>query len=55
MGECCDDMFICQGKQRVDLSLSCRLKIDYGRCERGRGEPPFDKYWKQKRREGKEP
>ena len=43
MGKYCDDMFICQGKNRSKLSLSCRLKIDYGKCERGRGESPFER------------
>ncbi|MBA7490234.1 hypothetical protein ES702_00769 [subsurface metagenome] len=42
MSKFCDDMYICQGKKVSELSISCKLKIDSGQCERGREEPPFD-------------
>lgn len=38
----CDDLYICLGKSESELSLSCRIKIDAKKCERGRGEPPFE-------------
>lgn len=45
---CCDDMFICIGKKESELSLSCKLKIDMEKCERGRKEPPFEEESKEK-------
>jgi len=39
----CDDLFICIGKRKSELSISCNIKIDSKQCERGREEAPFDK------------
>jgi len=38
----CDDLFICEGKEESELSLSCIWKINAEKCERGRKEPPFE-------------